>query len=119
MNKRKVLLWSVIVALGGFLFGFDTAVISGAEQSIQTYWSLTPVEHGLTVSIALIGTILGSLIGSIPSDRLGRRSTLMIIAAVYLFSSLGTAFATNWYIFLLFRFLGGLGVGASSVTAPV
>ena len=119
MNKRKVLLWSVIVALGGFLFGFDTAVISGAEQSIQAYWALTPVEHGLTVSIALIGTIIGSLIGSIPSDRLGRRSTLMIIAAVYLFSSLGTAFSTNWYIFLLFRFVGGLGVGASSVTAPV
>lgn len=112
-------MWSIIVALGGFLFGFDTAVISGAEQSIQAYWSLTPVEHGLTVSIALIGTIIGSLIGSIPSDRLGRRSTLMIIAALYLFSSLGTAFSTNWFIFLLFRFAGGLGVGASSVTAPV
>ena len=72
MNKGKVLLWSIIVALGGFLFGFDTAVISGAEQSIQVYWSLTPVEHGLTVSIALIGTIIGSLIGSIPADRLGK-----------------------------------------------
>jgi len=119
MNKRKVLVWSIIVALGGFLFGFDTAVISGAEQSIQAYWSLTPVEHGLTVSIALIGTIIGSLIGSIPSDRLGRRTTLMIIAVLYLFSSLGTAFSTDWYIFLLFRFAGGLGVGASSVTAPV
>lgn len=119
MNNRKVFLWSIIVALGGFLFGFDTAVISGAEQSIQAYWALTPIEHGLTVSIALIGTIIGSLIGSIPSDRLGRRSTLMIIAALYLFSSLGTAFSTNWHIFLLFRFAGGLGVGASSVTAPV
>jgi sugar porter (SP) family MFS transporter len=119
MNKRKVLLWSVIVALGGFLFGFDTAVISGAEQSIQAYWSLSPVEHGLTVSIALIGTIIGSLLGSIPSDRLGRRNTLMIIAVMYLVSSLGTAFSTNWYVFLLFRFMGGLGVGASSVTAPV
>jgi len=119
MNNGKVLLWSIIVALGGFLFGFDTAVISGAEQSIQAYWSLTPVEHGLTVSIALIGTIIGSLIGSIPADRLGRRNTLMIIAAMYLVSSLGTAFSTNWYIFLLFRFAGGLGVGASSVTAPV
>lgn len=119
MNKRKVLLWSVIVALGGFLFGFDTAVISGAEQSIQAYWSLSPIEHGLTVSIALIGTIIGSLLGSIPSDRLGRRNTLMIIAVMYLVSSLGTAFSTNWYVFLLFRFMGGLGVGASSVTAPV
>jgi sugar porter (SP) family MFS transporter len=119
MNNRKVLLWSIVVALGGFLFGFDTAVISGAEQSIQAYWALTSVEHGLTVSIALIGTVLGSLVGSIPCERIGRRNTLMVIAAIYLLSSLGTAFATNWYIFLLFRFLGGLGVGASSVTAPV
>lgn len=101
------------------MFGFDTAVISGAEQAIQQYWGLTPVQHGLTVSIALIGTIIGSLFGSIPSDRLGRRTTLMIIAALYLLSSLGTALATNWYLFLLFRFMGGLGVGASSVTAPV
>lgn len=112
-------MWSLVVALGGFLFGFDTAVISGAEQAIQQYWGLTPVQHGLTVSIALIGTIIGSLFGSIPSDRLGRRTTLMIIAALYLLSSLGTALATNWYLFLLFRFMGGLGVGASSVTAPV
>jgi sugar porter (SP) family MFS transporter len=119
MNNRKVLLWSIVVALGGFLFGFDTAVISGAEQSIQAYWSLTSVEHGLTVSIALIGTVIGSLVGSIPCERLGRRNTLLLIAALYLVSSLGTAFATNWYLFLLFRFLGGLGVGASSVTAPV
>lgn len=119
MKKRKVFLWSLVVALGGFLFGFDTAVISGAEQAIQLYWNLSPMEHGLTVSIALIGTIGGSLVGSIPSDRLGRRKTLVIIAILYLLSSLGTAFATNWYVFLLFRFLGGLGVGASSVTAPV
>jgi sugar porter (SP) family MFS transporter len=119
MNNRKVLLWSIVVALGGFLFGFDTAVISGAEQSIQAYWSLTSVEHGLTVSIALIGTVVGSLVGSIPCERLGRRNTLLLIAALYLVSSLGTAFSTNWYLFLVFRFLGGLGVGASSVTAPV
>jgi len=112
-------LWSIVVALGGFLFGFDTAVISGAEQSIQAYWSLTSVEHGLTVSIALIGTVVGSLVGSIPCERLGRRNTLLLIAALYLVSSLGTAFSTNWYLFLVFRFLGGLGVGASSVTAPV
>ncbi|WP_132051889.1 sugar porter family MFS transporter [Pseudocnuella soli] len=119
MHQRKVFLWSIVVALGGFLFGFDTAVISGAEQAIQQYWALTPVQHGLTVSIALIGTIIGSLFGSIPSDGLGRRTTLMIIAALYLLSSLGTALATDWYLFLLFRFMGGLGVGASSVTAPV
>lgn len=119
MHKRKVFLWSIVVALGGFLFGFDTAVISGAEQSIQEYWNLSPVEHGLTISIALIGTVVGSFFGSIPSDRLGRRATLIIIAVLYLLSSLGTALATNWVLFLLFRLLGGLGVGASSVTAPV
>lgn len=116
---KKVFFWSIVVALGGFLFGFDTAVISGAEQSIQQYWRLDHFQHGLTVSIALIGTILGSLLGSIPSERLGRRSTLIGIAALYLLASLGTALATNWYVFLLFRFLGGIGVGASSVTAPI
>ncbi|WP_332733770.1 sugar porter family MFS transporter [Flavihumibacter sp.] len=117
--NRKVLLWSVVVALGGFLFGFDTAVISGAEQSIQTYWSLSAFEHGLTVSIALIGTILGALLGRFPSEKLGRKKTLILIAVLYLLSSIGTALATNWYIFLLFRLLGGIGVGASSVTAPI
>lgn len=117
--KNKVFFWSITVALGGFLFGFDTAVISGAEQSIQQYWRLDGFEHGLTVSIALIGTILGAMLGSIPSERLGRKKTLILIAVLYLFSSLGTALATDWYVFLVFRFLGGIGVGASSVTAPV
>ncbi|HRH50656.1 MAG TPA: sugar porter family MFS transporter [Panacibacter sp.] len=119
MNKRKVILWSLTVALGGFLFGFDTAVISGAEKSIQQYWSLNTFEHGLTISIALIGTIFGALFGSIPSDKFGRKQTLFFVAILYLVASLGTALSQNWYLFLLFRFLGGLGVGASSVTAPV
>lgn len=119
MNKRKVILWSLTVALGGFLFGFDTAVISGAEKSIQQYWSLSSFEHGLTISIALIGTIFGALFGSIPSDKFGRKQTLFFVAILYLVASLGTALSQNWYLFLLFRFLGGLGVGASSVTAPV
>ena len=119
MNKKNVFLWSLVIALGGFLFGFDTAVISGAEQSIQKYWNLNTVQHGLTVSIALIGTIIGALLGSLPSDRFGRKKTLYIIAFLYLLSSLGTAFSTDWYSFLIFRLLGGLGVGASSVTAPI
>lgn len=119
-NKNvNVFVWSLVIALGGFLFGFDTAVISGAEQSIQQFWSLTTLQHGLTISIALIGTVVGALLGAIPSDRLGRKKTLYLIAFLYLSSSLGTALAGNWYIFLLFRFLGGLGVGASSVTAPI
>lgn len=119
MNKKTVFLWSLVIALGGFLFGFDTAVISGAEQSIQKYWHLNSLQHGLTISIALIGTIMGALFGAIPSDKLGRRKTLYGIALLYLVSSLGTALSVNWYSFLLFRLLGGLGVGASSVTAPI
>jgi sugar porter (SP) family MFS transporter len=109
----------MVVALGGFLFGFDTAVISGAEKSIQQFWNLSAFEHGLTISIALIGTVIGSLFGSRPSDRFGRKNTLYFVAAAYLISSLGTAFADNWSVFLIFRFLGGLGVGISSVTAPI
>ena len=119
MKKNKVILWSLVVALGGFLFGFDTAVISGAEKSIQEYWQLTAFQHGLTISIALIGTIFGALFGSIPSDKFGRKKTLLIVAIFYLVASLGTAMAQSWCLFLFFRFLGGLGVGASSVTAPV
>src|SRR6202012_1882748 len=119
MIQRKVIGWSIIMALGGFLFGFDTAVISGAEQSIQSYWSLSSLQHGLTVSIALIGTVIGALTAAIPTDRFGRKRTLYIIAVHYLLSSLGTALSFNWYAFLFFRFMGGLGVGASSVTAPI
>ncbi|MGK7393565.1 MAG: sugar porter family MFS transporter [Candidatus Cyclobacteriaceae bacterium M3_2C_046] len=119
MKKYRVVFWSVTIALGGFLFGFDTAVISGAEQSIEKVWNLNIFQHGLTVSIALIGTVVGALLGGIPSDKLGRKKTLFWIAVFYLISALGSALATDWYIFLIFRFLGGLGVGASSVAAPM
>ena len=119
MKGKTVLTWSLVVALGGFLFGFDTAVISGAEQSIQSYWSLSALQHGLTVSIALIGTVIGALTGAIRSDRFGRKRTLYIIALLYLLSSLGTSLSTSWLAFLIFRFLGGIGVGASSVTSPI
>jgi sugar porter (SP) family MFS transporter len=119
MKKNFVIAWSLVVALGGFLFGFDTAVISGAEKAIQNYWGLNVFEHGLTVSIALIGTVLGSLIGAIPSDNFGRKNTLYLIAICYLLSALGTALAQDWAVFLSFRFLGGIGVGISSVAAPI
>ena len=119
MKNRKVLFWSVTVALGGFLFGFDTAVISGAEQSIQKVWQLNVFQHGLTVSIALIGTVIGALFGGYPSDKIGRKNTLFWIGILYLVSALGSALAPDWYSFLFFRFIGGLGVGASSVAAPM
>jgi sugar porter (SP) family MFS transporter len=119
MKNNRILFWSITVALGGFLFGFDTAVISGAEQYIQKIWGLNSVQHGFTVSIALIGTVVGALFGGIPSDRIGRKMTLFWIAVLYLISALGSALSTNWYLFMVFRFLGGLGVGASSVAAPM
>lgn len=118
-QQQRIFLWSITAALGGFLFGFDTAVISGVEQSLQTLWKLNVWEHGLTVSIALIGTVIGSMTGGIPAEKLGRKPTLFWIAILYLLASLGTALAPNWPIFMLFRFLGGLGVGASSVAAPM
>ena len=119
MKNNKVFFWSLVVALGGFLFGFDTAVISGAEKAIQQLWGLSAVEHGFTIAIALIGTVFGAIFGGVPSDKLGRRQTLIWIAVLYFVSALGAALTSNWVLFMIFRFLGGLGVGASSVTAPL
>lgn len=116
---QKAFIWSVIVAFGGFIFGLDTAVISGAEQSIQQLWNLDAVQHGFTVSIALIGTVFGAMLGGFPSDVFGRRKTLFGIAVLFLVSAVGSAIATTWELFLIWRFVGGLGVGCSSVTAPM
>jgi sugar porter (SP) family MFS transporter len=118
-TNLNVLFWSIIVALGGFLFGFDTAVISGVEEQIQKLFQLTPFWHGFTISSALIGTVIGALVAGQPADKFGRKPILFIIAGFYVITAIGTAMASNVSLFILFRFLGGIGVGASSVVAPM
>ncbi len=117
--NRKLLIWSITVAVGGFLFGFDVAVISGAEKAIQALWKLSDAQHGLAVAIALYGTVIGSMFGGIPSDKIGRKKTLFWIGILYFVSAVGSALAPEVYSFMFFRFIGGVGVGASSVAAPL
>lgn len=110
--------WALIAALAGFLFGFDTAVISGAEQAVQKVWNMSDALHGLAISSALWGTVIGALMGGWPSDRWGRRPTLIAIGVFYAISALGSALAWDPASFIVFRVLGGLAIGVSSVTAP-
>jgi SP family arabinose:H+ symporter-like MFS transporter len=117
--NRNLILWSITVALGGFLFGMDVAVISGAEQVIQKLWALSDLMHGTAIAMALYGTVLGAIIGSFPANAIGRKKTLLIIGIVFLVSSIGAAIANDVYVFMIFRFLGGLAIGASSVVAPI
>ncbi|MCC6462321.1 MAG: sugar porter family MFS transporter [Saprospiraceae bacterium] len=119
MNYSKLFFWSITVALGGFLFGFDTAVISGGEQAIQAQWSLSDFMVGQMVAMGLYGTIAGALFGGLPAERWGRKPTLFWIGVLYLICSIGSALAPDVYMLMFFRFLGGLGVGASSVVAPM
>ena len=120
MKGKSFLLYSSIVAaLGGFLFGFDTAVISGAEGYIQKLFGLNDWWHGFTVSIALYGTVIGAMFGGFPAEKFGRKKTLIAIGVLYFVSALGSALAPEWYSFMFFRFIGGLGVGASSVVGPM
>lgn len=114
------LIKSVIVgALGGLLFGFDTAVIAGSLPSLRTMFALSPLQVGLTVSIALVGTVIGSMLAGSLGQRLGGRGSLRVFAACYLISAIGCALAPTWTLLLVFRFIGGLGIGGSSVTGPV
>jgi SP family xylose:H+ symportor-like MFS transporter len=115
----KLLLATVVSALGGFLFGFDTVVISGTNDFLRQYFELSPLALGATVSIALWGTVIGSLAIGRPGDRYGRRSMLFVCAVLYLGSAAGCALAPSWPILLGFRFLGGLGIGAASVMSPM
>ncbi len=110
---------AVVAAMGGFLFGFDTVVISGAEQAVQQLWGLSDAMHGLAMSIALWGTLTGALIGGLPSDRFGRQRTLVFIGALYLISAIGSALAPDPVTFMVSRFIGGLAVGISTVAAPI
>ena len=116
---KKIWNWSLTVALAGFLFGFDTVVISGANAPIKELWETSSWFHGVFImAMALWGTVLGSLAGGIPTKHLGRKNTLIWVGVLYLVSALGSGLATDPYIFSFFRFLGGIGVGASTVAAP-
>jgi sugar porter (SP) family MFS transporter len=118
MNLR-IFFWSFTAALAGFLFGFDTVVISGAEKTIQSLWSLSPGLHGITMASALYGTVVGSLLGAWPADRFGRKATLLWVGVLYIIGAVGSGLAQNVGTFILARFAGGLGIGISTVVAPM
>jgi sugar porter (SP) family MFS transporter len=120
MTLKATLLKSVIVAaLGGLLFGFDTAVIAGTTGDLSRHFRLSPGGLGLTVSIALWGTVAGALLAGLPADRYGRRDSLRVLGILYLVSALGCAFAWDWTSLMVSRFLGGLAIGGSSVIGPM
>lgn len=118
MNTR-IFFWSLTAALAGFLFGFDTVVISGAEKTIQSLWGLSAGLHGVAMASALYGTVVGSLVGGWPADRFGRRSTLLWIGVLYIIGAVGSGLAQNVELFIAARFIGGLGIGVSTVVAPM
>jgi SP family arabinose:H+ symporter-like MFS transporter len=115
----RLFFWSLTAAFAGFLFGFDTVVISGAEGTIQALWKLSPQLHGFAIGSALWGTVVGSLVGGWPTDRYGRRGTLIWIGVLYFVSAVWSGLATDVYSFMIARFIGGLGVGISTVAAPL
>ena len=110
---------TIVAALGGLLFGFDTVVISGTTSALSSTWHLSSWGLGFTVASALVGTIIGSMLAGIPGDRFGRRDSLRLMAVLYLVSALGCAFAWDWYSVIFFRVIGGLGIGGSSVLGPL
>ena len=117
--NRRLLYWAITSALAGFLFGFDTVVISGAEQRIQALWHLSPAVHGVALAAALYGTVIGSLTGGFPADRFGRKPTLLWVGVLYIVSAIGSALALNVQVFIAARFIGGIGIGVSTVVAPM
>ena len=116
---KQVFYWSFVAALAGLLFGFDTVVISGADKKLQSLWSSSNGFHGIVVmGMALWGTVAGALLGGIPTQRFGRKKTLLWVGVLYTFSALGSALANDPIVFAIFRFIGGLGVGTSTIAAP-
>jgi sugar porter (SP) family MFS transporter len=110
---------ALIAALGGFLFGFETVVISGAEKTLENLWSLDSFWHGFTIASSLIGTVLGSMIAGVPAKKYGRKKVLQVISVFFIVAAVGCASVSAWLLFVLFRIIGGLAVGASSVVAPM
>jgi sugar porter (SP) family MFS transporter len=117
--KLRIFFWSMTSALAGFLFGFDTVVISGAEQTIQKLWDLSAGMHGLAMGSALYGTVVGSLLGGWPTDKFGRKKTLLFVGVLYVLSALGCGFAGGVGMFIAARIIGGIGIGISTVAAPL
>lgn len=118
-GSHRILFWSITSALSGFLFGFDTVVISGAEQTIQSLWGLSAGMHGVAMGSALYGTVIGSVIGGWPTDRFGRRATLLWVGILYFVSAVWSGVANDVYSFIIARAIGGVGVGVSTVAAPL
>lgn len=119
MHNKKLVFWALTSALAGFLFGFDTVVISGAERTFQNLWQLDGFTHGLAMSMALWGTVIGAIFGGIPTARFGCKKVLVTIGVLYFVSAVFSGVATNVTFFMFARFIGGLGVGASTVAAPM
>jgi sugar porter (SP) family MFS transporter len=116
---NKILIWSVTAALAGFLFGFDTVVISGADKKLQLLWGTSDAFHGaIVMAMALWGTVVGAITGGIPTNKWGRKNTLILIGVLYTISAIGSGLANDPWTFAVFRFIGGLGVGASTIAAP-
>lgn len=117
--NNKLLFWAITCSLAGFIFGFDLMVISGVEQQIEKLWDLSPSQHGWAISAAIWGTVIGSLLGGIPANKFGRKKTLIAIGLLYFVSAIGSAMADDVLTFALFRVIGGIGVGVSTVAAPI